>query len=181
MLLNKQFGCLELFNSVAVADLNEELPLSETFPKSFSSVKSKNYIFSPTTKDIDEQTFEHLSSLLTKLDTSQPTTIVIDNLSTVPTLDEFAFLSNLINFADNNNTSLAMVINREITDEDIVSSALNQCDVHFEVRPNQSGYSQEVDGQVNVTVKKYGVQNEGKNLRYKEKENDILFYSHLSI
>jgi len=71
-----------------------------------------------------------------------------------------------------------MNMNKEIS-LGIYNYLYNISDLEIEFKPNESGFSKDIDGQIKVYLKTYNMKE--WNLRYNIKENGMNFFPHLVI
>ncbi len=69
-------------------------------------------------------------------------------------------------------------MNKEIS-YGIYNYFYNISDIEIEFKPNESGFSRDIDGQIKVYLKTYNTKE--WNLRYSIKENGMNFFPHLVI
>lgn len=72
-----------------------------------------------------------------------------------------------------------MNMNKELSGEELYNYLYNISDLEIEFKPNVSGFSVDIDGQIKVYLKIQ--QMKEWNLRYTIKENGINFFPHLLV
>ena len=70
-------------------------------------------------------------------------------------------------------------INQEISNKKLYSYFYNISDIEIIFKPNESGFSKDIDGQIKIYYKSTNIKE--WNLRYNIKENGIFLFPHLII
>jgi hypothetical protein len=193
---------IDLFFSPYKTLIKEELPLGEIYPPTFNSVKSKNYYLvnnfykenrskegDNISEEVDTTKLLDIISNLVKENNlnKEKTILIIDNISSLPVLRLKEFINEIylqcidfdINFLLGLNKLLHCSSSTSSISEEYVYLS-HMADVEFEFCENDSGFSKDIDGNVNISIKSSYIENSWK-LIYKIKENCIEFFTNLVV
>lgn len=163
----------------------------------FYSESSENSQDSPIINDLKLTELLEKIILENNLNTNEKTIIVFDNISVLPLKDLKEFVNKIYNISIINNFYTLIGVNRTILNSgDQIYDAKRRCyvssknedyaylshlaDLEFEFIENESGYSKDIDGKINIKVNSSSLENNW-NLIYKIKENCIEFYTNLVV
>ena len=170
--------------------LNIELPLSENYPNTFNILHAKNQIdmkknniFNNENLKFDYDKFiPLLKEKVNKFKENKNKIVIIED----KTNDDINQLNKLLKFSYENNISLIFSINKEINEQSTIDYIRYLSDIIIEFKQNESGFSKDVDGIMNITINKDKLNNDitgdkSAQIRYILQSNNIKFFTHLKI
>lgn len=178
---NENLYYIDCFYSPYKRIIKEELPLNENQPYTFNTSKSKNYYNINEYLESDEHFNEDsLFEILKKIQKFDKSIVIIDSLLNLPLKDFKEFMNKLTIFSIESRCNLMINLNKGLlnSDDDYVYSSY-LADLELEFIENESGFSKDIDGKINVNYK--SIDRQSITLIYKLKENGIDVFNNLVI
>ena len=187
-LCNLDNFCYVDFQNSYISMLNIELPLSENYPNNFNILHAKNIIDMKKNNIFNNLKFDYdkfiplLKEQVNKFKENKNKIIIIED----KTNDDINQLNKLLKFSYENNISLIFSINKEINEQSTIDYIRYLSDIIIEFKQNESGFSKDVDGIMNITINKDKLNNDitgdkSAQIRYILQSNNIKFFTHLKI
>lgn len=180
---NENLYYIDCFYSPYKKIIKEELPLNENFPYTFNTSKSKNYYNLNDRYESDEYFNEDsLFDIFKKINlkVEDNSVLIIDSLMNLPLKNFKEFTAKLTMFSLDYHCNILIGINRTLLNSDddyIYASYLS--DLELEFVENESGFSKDIDGKINVNYK--SIDKSSVTVIYKLKENGIDVFNNLII
>jgi hypothetical protein len=189
-LCNLDNFCYVDFQNSYISMLNIELPLSENYPNTFNILHAKNQIdmkknniFNNENLKFDYDKFiPLLKEKVNKFKENKNKIVIIED----KTNDDINQLNKLLKFSYENNISLIFSINKEINEQSTIDYIRYLSDIIIEFKQNESGFSKDVDGMMNININKDKLNNDINGdkisqIRYSLQSNNIKFFTHLKL
>lgn len=169
---------IDSFYSPYKNKLQVELPLSEDYPYTFNSIRTRNYYQLNDIVGIGDLIKGKINE---KIDKTKKTIILIDSLSCLPIENIEKYVNDILLICVTYSFDMIAGFNSSLSNNEIDYNLLkHKSSFEVEFMENESGISKDSDGRIKIKYETLNGNN-SLNLIFKVKENTIDFFQYLKI